>query len=321
MRRSVAPPGLWLGVFLLALAAAVAGCGQSAPPTPPGIAAVVEAGAGGPVSVRWTGMAVAAPPTPLGRTAGLWPPWQMAAVFDGRLWVALGSRVARLRPGGRADVVRSPGGAALLLYAAASRLWLVTDRSGRPAVLWTWFGHGFHRCAVLPAGLPRFVGAGGHPWILLIRPRQTLLWWMGRRVAIDVAAPESVGVQGRDVWLPMAVGSRPGVAVARGGRVRHRFLPPASVAVLAVGGAPPWLLTSAGLVPIRGARPRWRSVRPWPWPPPAGLSLVDAGSWLLVRTGAGAGWWFNPRAGLFRGSVHLTLPAHTTVLDLVAWPQ
>jgi hypothetical protein len=255
----------------------------------------------------------------VGPAAPVTAPWQQAAWYEGSLWVANGRTVAEVTPPGRLVTWASPGGAALMAYAANGRLWILTAAPGGPTRLWRWRRRRFVAAGTLPGGLPRFIAGPTHPWILLVLPRITGLWWPGVRFrAWDEPAPETAVVAAEGIWLPTA---DLGVERVGPGSEVHRYRPPAGEVVLAVVGPRPWLVTTGGMVPVTGGRPAWTLAVPWPSPPPAGVTATAAGPWIFVQTSAAGGWWFWTGSSPRFYAVREPLPRYATVLDVVPWPR
>jgi hypothetical protein len=286
-------------------------------PRPPALALVMSVGRTRPATaVRFEqgGRLVRLGPAP-----PVVAPWQQAAWYDGSLWVAMGRAVDQVRPSGRVVEWSVSGGTAMMAYAENGRLWMLTSAPGGTTWLWRRCGGAFVAVARVPGGLPRFVAGRTHPWLLLILPHRTVLWWPGgHRQAWNEPAPETAVLTPGGLWVPT---ESLGVERLGPGPTRHRYRPPPGDAVLAVVGQRPWLVTTGGMVPVVDGRPAWEETVPWPSPPPAGLTATADGPWIFVQTSAAGGWWFWTGSSPRFEAVREPVPAYATVLDMVPWPR
>lgn len=285
-------------------------------PRPPALALVMTVGRTHPATVvrfEQAGRLVRLGPAP-----PVVAPWQQAAWYDGSLWVAMGRALDQVRPSGRVVEWPVAGGTALMAYAENGRLWMLTAAPGGTTRLWRRYGGALAAVARVPGGLPRFVAGRTHPWLLLILPHRTVLWWPGHRQAWNEPAPETAVLTPGGLWLPT---ESLGVERLGPGSTRRRYRPPPGKAVLAVVGQRPWLVTSGGMVPVIGGRPAWEETVPWPSRPPAGLTATADGPWIFIQTSAAGGWWLWTGSSPRFEAVREPVPAYATVLDVVPWPR
>lgn len=272
----------------------------------------------------WTagGRRLAAAPVP--GTVGLLAPWQSLAVWHGRAMVAAVDRLAAVSPGGAVQAWASPGGALLEVFAAHGVLWLLTARRDGSSRLWRFDGR-FHPVAAVPSGLVRFIPGTPHPWMLLIRPARTLVWWPGTR-PLTIAAPAegaATAVVADRTWVPVVVGARPALWTSDGRRGRIQ-LESFAEGVLAVSASrPAWGFGVPGAVPLGPGGPRWAALRKWPGPLAGPIAPVGTGPRILVMDGPARGYWFDPRTGRFGGTFRAAWPGPTMPMPVTAqlWPR
>ncbi len=283
----------------------------------PALVAVIEEGAAGPV------YAVGIPgqgPVRLGPAPGLVSPFDPAAVWRSALYVALGAAVVRVSPGRPPTFLTSPAGRALQVYADNGRLYLLTEAGRGVAGLYVWQAGRFARLGRTPAGFFRFLPGSRHPWLLVIRPHTTELYWPGApSLQAPVPGAESGAVAGGGLVMPDAGHERALFVI--GVRSLRQIRMPRGL-VLAVTGPPVWVVGTDGLFSEKRGRIGRRVA--WPARPPAGVSVVgegEGGPWVLVREQALGGVWFNRADGRFGPPVRLQWAGTGSVLGLAVWPK
>lgn len=258
----------------------------------------------------------------LGNAVGMLAPWESLAVWRRSAVVAAVDRLVTVAAGGRVRSWPSPDGAVLEVFAARGRLWVLTARRGGSSRLWRFDGR-FRPVAAVPAGLVRFVPGDRHPWILLVRPRDTRLWWPGLR-PVTIAAPaegQATAAVGSRTWVPVLVGDRPGLWMGSGDR-GHIAVEGFERGVLAVSATrPAWGFGVQGAVPLGASGPRWGALRAWPGPLAGPVTPVGTGPRVLVMDGPARGFWFDPRTGRFGGAFRAAWTGPAIPVAAQLWPR
>jgi hypothetical protein len=255
-------------------------------------------------------------------TVGLLAPWESLAVWHHEAVVAAQGRLVAVSRTGRVQSWPSPDGAVLEVYFGAGQLWVLTARRHGATRLWRFSGR-FRPVATVPWGLARFVPGARHPWLLLVRPRDTRLWWPGSE-ALVIPAPaegQATAAVGRRIWVPVVAQDRPGLWIGsgKGGRLAREAFDRGVFAVSST--RPPWGFGPAGAVPLGADGPRWDRVRAWPGPLVVPVTPVGTGRRVLVMDGPAEGFWFDVRTGRFEGTFRAQWTEAVVPVAVQLWPR
>ena len=253
---------------------------------------------------------------------GLVGQWEaVAAGPQHSIWAASGGGVWEVSGDSRrARWVPSPGGALTQVWSDGRSVWVVTA-TARATWLWRLRGRRFADGERVPAGLLWMVAARPHPWVLLIRPLDVLLWWNGRIARrAPLLADLSAAAASDGVWVPGVRHGRPGLLNLTPRADAWHAAPDWRQAVTALTPPPVWGATVDGLVPVGAGGERRGHVVRWPGRALTTVQVASGRPDDLLLDAPAAGYWFDPETGAFTGDWICSLPQLATTLGVVTSP-